>query len=273
VDFAKVYVDGLTRHVITDVQQCQELVDTAMKRRNIQTTMMSTCSSRSHALAIFKIESAAPGSDEVRSATLSLIDLAGSERQSKTGATGHVLKEGALINRSLTALGNCISALTDTKTRHIPYRDSALTRLLQDSLGGTCNTVMSCHVSPAEWSYDESLSTLRYGTRARMIRNKPKSTAPPPETAAPIPPAPLKLAAAASKLASATQKQSQQSELREEEEWVVVLPQQDAISSVAEVARMLEEEGVASIPPAEFLQRFQRYVGALGRAEEEWEQV
>eukprot|EP00961_Rhodomonas_salina_P122624 1651809-Rhodomonas_salina.4 len=106
-----------------------------------------------------------------------------------------------------------------------------------------------------------------------MIRNKPKSTAPPPETAAPIPPAPLKLAAAASKLASATQKQSQQSELREEEEWVVVLPQQDAISSVAEVARKLEEEGVASIPPAEFLQRFQRYVGAVGRAEEEWEQV
>jgi kinesin family protein 3/17 len=102
------------------------------------------------------------------------VDLAGSERQSKTGATGATLKEGIKINLSLTALGNVISALVDGKSAHIPYRDSKLTRLLQDSLGGNTKTVMIAAVSPADYNYEETLSTLRYAARAKAIKNKPR---------------------------------------------------------------------------------------------------
>lgn len=100
--------------------------------------------------------------------------MAGSERQSKTGATGATLKEGIKINLSLTALGNVISALVESKSQHIPYRDSKLTRLLQDSLGGNTKTVMIAAVSPADYNYEETLSTLRYAARAKAIKNKPK---------------------------------------------------------------------------------------------------
>ena len=105
---------------------------------------------------------------------LNLVDLAGSERQSKTGATGDRLKEGCQINMSLSALGNVISALVDGKGKHIPYRDSKLTRLLQDSLGGNTKTLTVAAISPADYNYDETLSTLRYANRAKNIKNKPK---------------------------------------------------------------------------------------------------
>mmetsp|Transcript_53428 Transcript_53428/g.158138 ORF Transcript_53428/g.158138 Transcript_53428/m.158138 type:complete len:204 (-) Transcript_53428:72-683(-) len=105
---------------------------------------------------------------------LNLVDLAGSERQSKTQASGDRLKEATKINLSLSALGNCISALVDGKSTHIPYRDSKLTRLLQDSLGGNTKTVMVANLGPADWNYDETLSTLRYANRAKNIKNKPK---------------------------------------------------------------------------------------------------
>ena len=98
----------------------------------------------------------------------------GSERQSKTQASGDRLKEATKINLSLSALGNCISALVDGKSQHIPYRDSKLTRLLQDSLGGNTKTVMVANMGPADYNYDESLSTLRYANRAKNIKNKPK---------------------------------------------------------------------------------------------------
>jgi len=102
------------------------------------------------------------------------VDLAGSEKLSKTGAVGQALKEGININMGLLALGNVISALTDAnKDRHIPYRDSKLTRILQDSLGGNSNTIMIACVSPAESNYEESLNTLKYASRARKIKNKP----------------------------------------------------------------------------------------------------
>lgn len=101
------------------------------------------------------------------------MDLAGSERQARTGATGERLKEATKINLSLSVLGNVISAMEDGRCRHIPYRDSKLTRLLQDSLGGNTRTLMVACVSPADDSYEESLSTLRYASRARNIRNKP----------------------------------------------------------------------------------------------------
>lgn len=114
------------------------------------------------------------GQDHLRAAKLNLVDLAGSERQSKTGATGERLKEATKINLSLSALGNVISALVDSRCKHIPYRDSKLTRLLQDSLGGNTKTLMVACVSPADNNYDETLSTLRYANRAKNIKNKPR---------------------------------------------------------------------------------------------------
>ena len=100
--------------------------------------------------------------------------MAGSERQAKTQASGDRLKEATKINLSLSALGNVISALVDGKSTHIPYRDSKLTRLLQDSLGGNTKTMMVACLSPADNNYDETISTLRYANRAKNIKNKPK---------------------------------------------------------------------------------------------------
>jgi kinesin family protein 3/17 len=105
---------------------------------------------------------------------LNLVDLAGSERQAKTGATGDRLKEATKINLSLSALGNVISALVEGKSSHVPYRDSKLTRLLQDSLGGNAKTIMVANLGPASYNYDESLTTLRYANRAKNIKNKPR---------------------------------------------------------------------------------------------------
>lgn len=111
---------------------------------------------------------------EYISAKFHFVDLAGSERIKKTGATGSTLKEGININKSLLALGNVISALTDEnkKSAHIPYRDSKLTRILQDSLGGNSRTSMIACCSPAESNFDETLGTLRYASKARKIKNK-----------------------------------------------------------------------------------------------------
>tara|TARA_B110000285_G_C15065652_1_gene584953 strand:- start:136 stop:597 length:462 start_codon:yes stop_codon:yes gene_type:complete len=109
------------------------------------------------------------------SAKFHFVDLAGSERIKKTGATGQLLKEGISINKGLLCLGQVISALTDAKSGagHIPYRDSKLTRILQDSLGGNSRTTMIACVSPAESNYEESLGTVKYASRARNIKNKP----------------------------------------------------------------------------------------------------
>merc|ERR1719159_1835136 len=138
---------------------------------------MNSESSRSHSIFTMTIEQAcvdASGEEHIRVGKLNMVDLAGSERQSKTGATGERLKEATKINLSLSALGNVISALVDGKSSHIPYRDSKLTRLLQDSLGGNTKTVMVANLGPADWNYDETLSTLRYANRAKNIKNKPK---------------------------------------------------------------------------------------------------
>ena len=103
-----------------------------------------------------------------------MVDLAGSERIAKTGATGDRLKEATKINLSLSTLCHVISALTDPKATYVPYRDSKLTRLLQDSLGGNTKTLMISNVGPAGYNYDETLNTLRYASRAKNIKNKPK---------------------------------------------------------------------------------------------------
>ncbi|KRX88559.1 Osmotic avoidance abnormal protein 3 [Trichinella pseudospiralis] len=123
---------------------------------------------------VHNINEMATDGQHIKMAKLHLVDLAGSERQSKTGATGERLKEATKINLSLSALGNVISALVDGKSTHVPYRDSKLTRLLQDSLGGNTKTIMIACISPADNNYDESLSTLRYANRAKNIKNKPR---------------------------------------------------------------------------------------------------
>merc|ERR1712086_324856 len=112
--------------------------------------------------------------EHIRVGKMNMVDLAGSERQAKTQASGDRLKEATKINLSLSALGNVISSLVDGKSSHIPYRDSKLTRLLQDSLGGNTKTVMIAAISPADYNYDETISTLRYASRAKSIKNKPK---------------------------------------------------------------------------------------------------
>ena len=106
---------------------------------------------------------------------LNLVDLAGSERVNVTGATGKRLEESKSINQSLSALGNVIGALTQQKIRtHIPYRDSKLTRILEDSLGGNCKTTMIAMISPSYDSFNESLSTLKFATRAKKVKNEAK---------------------------------------------------------------------------------------------------
>jgi kinesin family protein 3/17 len=144
------------------------------KNRSVGATLMNATSSRSHSIFTIVIECADNGGEHIRVGKLNLVDLAGSERQSKTGATGDRLKEANKINLSLTALGNVITALVDAKSTHIPYRDSKLTRLLQNSLGGNAKTVMCANCGPADYNYDETLSTLRYANRAKNIKNKPK---------------------------------------------------------------------------------------------------
>lgn len=107
---------------------------------------------------------------------INLVDLAGSERQDKTGATGQRLKQAVGINQSLTTLGQVISALAEKsegKNTFVPYRDSVLTRILENALGGNSQTIMICAISPANDNYDETLSTLRYAERAKKIKNKP----------------------------------------------------------------------------------------------------
>lgn len=172
-----VYVKDLSTHVIKDVEEAYKLMAIGNQNRSTAATNMNARSSRSHSIFTITVECAEPGTDgesHIRVGKLNLVDLAGSERQSKTGATGDRLKEAAKINLSLTALGNVISALVDGKSSHIPYRDSKLTRLLQDSLGGNSKTMMIATLSPASYNYDETLSTLRYANRAKNIKNKPK---------------------------------------------------------------------------------------------------
>ncbi|XP_067422369.1 kinesin-like protein KIF17 isoform X2 [Emydura macquarii macquarii] len=172
-----VYVKGLSLHTVHSVAQCERIMDTGWRNRAVGYTLMNKDSSRSHSIFTVNMEIYAVderGEDHLRAAKLNLVDLAGSERQSKTGATGERLKEATKINLSLSALGNVISALVDDRCKHIPYRDSKLTRLLQDSLGGNTKTLMVACLSPADNNYDESLSTLRYASRAKNIKNKPR---------------------------------------------------------------------------------------------------
>eukprot|EP00106_Octopus_bimaculoides_P022066 XP_014789508.1 PREDICTED: kinesin-like protein KIF17 [Octopus bimaculoides] len=168
---------GLSYHTVQNVEDCRKIMEKGWHNRTTGATLMNKDSSRSHSIFTIQLEMITKkDSDEehIRAGKLNLVDLAGSERQVKTGASGDRLKEASKINLSLSALGNVISALVNSKVKHIPYRDSRLTRLLQDSLGGNTKTLMVACLSPADNNYDETLSTLRYANRAKNIKNKPK---------------------------------------------------------------------------------------------------
>ncbi|XP_078266827.1 kinesin-like protein KIF1A isoform X18 [Rhinoraja longicauda] len=182
------YVEDLSKLAVTSYNDIADLMDSGNKARTVAATNMNESSSRSH--AVFNIiftqkahDSNADSSSE-KASKISLVDLAGSERADSTGAKGTRLKEGANINKSLTTLGKVISALADVvsadsgsnknkkkkKTDFIPYRDSVLTWLLRENLGGNSRTAMVAALSPADINYDETLSTLRYADRAKQIR-------------------------------------------------------------------------------------------------------
>ncbi|CEG49157.1 kinesin-like protein [Plasmopara halstedii] len=175
-----VFVKDLTSRQVADVAEIDAVMQQGKKNRSVGATLMNQTSSRSHSMFTITVEACSTvqldtnGKPHVCVGKLNLVDLAGSERQAKTGATGDRMKEATKINLSLSALGNVISALVDGKSQHIPYRDSKLTRLLQDSLGGNAKTVMIANCGPADYNYNETLSTLRYANRAKNIKNKPK---------------------------------------------------------------------------------------------------
>ncbi|OAF67122.1 hypothetical protein A3Q56_05148 [Intoshia linei] len=173
-----VYVKNLSSFVTKSVKEIDHVMKVGDKNRSFGATNMNEHSSRSHAIFIITIECSEMNPDDgeahIRVGRLNLVDLAGSERQGKTHSEGDRLKEATKINLSLSALGNVISALVSQSTTHIPYRDSKLTRLLQDSLGGNSKTVMIANIGPASWNVEETLTTLRYANRAKNIKNKPK---------------------------------------------------------------------------------------------------
>ncbi|XP_010379762.1 kinesin-like protein KIF16B isoform X1 [Rhinopithecus roxellana] len=180
------YVEDLSKHLVQNYADVEELMDAGNINRTTAATGMNDVSSRSHAIFTIKFTQAKFDS-EMPCETVSkihLVDLAGSERADATGATGVRLKEGGNINKSLVTLGNVISALADLsqdaantlakkKPVFVPYRDSVLTWLLKDSLGGNSKTIMIATISPADVNYGETLSTLRYANRAKNIINKP----------------------------------------------------------------------------------------------------
>ncbi|EGV63022.1 kinesin-domain-containing protein, partial [Yamadazyma tenuis ATCC 10573] len=172
----KVFVANLSSHKPQSVEEVMDLILKGNKNRTCSPTEANATSSRSHAVLqinVIQRNKSMELSQEHVFATLSIIDLAGSERASATKNRGIRLNEGANINKSLLALGNCINALCDPRKRnHIPYRDSKLTRLLKFSLGGNCKTVMIVCVSPSSQHYDETLNTLKYADRAKMIKTK-----------------------------------------------------------------------------------------------------
>lgn len=172
-----VYVKDMLSVVTKSIKEIEHVMDMGNQSRSVGFTKMNERSSRSHAIFIVTIEcseTGLDGEDHIRVGKLNMVDLAGSERQSKTGAKGERFKEAAKINLSLSALGNVISALVDGTSTHVPYRDSKLTRLLQDSLGGNSKTVMVATIGPASCNYEETITTLRYANRAKNIKNKPR---------------------------------------------------------------------------------------------------
>jgi kinesin family protein 3/17 len=175
------YVQDLSQWVCKTPADMVELMMRGRELKVIKGHNMNERSSRSHCIFTIIVENSTTdekGGEHIRKGKLNLVDLAGSERTSKikeeTGAVGGLQKETIHINLSLTALGKVICALVSSKKQHIPYRDSKLTKLLMDSLGGNSKTVMIANIGPADYNYEETVTTLRYADRAKNIKNAPK---------------------------------------------------------------------------------------------------
>eukprot|EP00468_Gymnochlora_sp_CCMP2014_P002884 CAMPEP_0167751344 /NCGR_PEP_ID=MMETSP0110_2-20121227/6513_1 /TAXON_ID=629695 /ORGANISM="Gymnochlora sp., Strain CCMP2014" /LENGTH=804 /DNA_ID=CAMNT_0007636803 /DNA_START=72 /DNA_END=2486 /DNA_ORIENTATION=- len=171
-----IYIQGVTEQWVTNADEVYRQMDIGSCNRAVASTKMNSESSRSHSVFSLKVSKINIKTQSKRISKVFLVDLAGSEKVRKTEAKGQTLKEANMINRSLSALGNVIHALTENKP-HIPYRNSKLTRLLSDSLGGNAKTCLILTASPALYNAEETLSTMRFGARAKMIKNKPKVNA------------------------------------------------------------------------------------------------
>jgi len=170
-----IFVQGQKEVFVCSKQEVYEVIHVGQYNRAVSATGMNNQSSRSHSVFLLAVSCKNNKDNSTRSGKLYLVDLAGSEKVGKTGASGTTLEEAKMINKSLSALGNVIKALTETKrgkAPHIPYRDSKLTRLLQESLGGNARTTLIINCSPSSYNEEETLSTLRFGTRAKTIVNK-----------------------------------------------------------------------------------------------------
>ena len=172
-----VYVKELTELYVSSIDEVYEVMRRGAMTRAVAATNMNQESSRSHSIFVITITQKNVETGSSKSGQLFLVDLAGSEKVGKTGASGQTLEEAKKINKSLSALGMVINALTDGKSTHIPYRDSKLTRILQESLGGNSRTTLIINCSPSSYNDQETVSTLRFGVRAKSIKNKAKINA------------------------------------------------------------------------------------------------
>ena len=167
-----IYVADVTEEYVTSQEELLEIMAAGALNRATAATGMNEGSSRSHSVFTLTVNQKDTRNGVIKSGKLVLVDLAGSEMVRKSNASGQQLEEAKTINKSLSALGGVINALTDDKQTHIPYRDSKLTRILQDSLGGNSKTVLIIAMSPSSYNAPESLSTMRFGMRAKSIENK-----------------------------------------------------------------------------------------------------
>ncbi|EIN07543.1 kinesin [Punctularia strigosozonata HHB-11173 SS5] len=166
-----VYVKNLSDYYVSSAREVYEIMRQGGQARIVSATNMNAESSRSHSIFLITIIQRNTETGAQKTGNLYLVDLAGSEKVGKTGASGQTLEEAKKINKSLSALGMVINALTDSKSKHIPYRDSKLTRILQESLGGNSRTTLIINCSPCSYNDQETLSTLRFGIRAKSIKN------------------------------------------------------------------------------------------------------
>ncbi|KIK57805.1 hypothetical protein GYMLUDRAFT_747992 [Collybiopsis luxurians FD-317 M1] len=172
-----VYVKNLSDYYVSSAREVYEIMRTGGAARVVSSTNMNAESSRSHSIFLITIQQRNTETGAAKSGNLYLVDLAGSEKVGKTGASGQTLEEAKKINKSLSALGMVINALTDPKVKYIPYRDSKLTRILQESLGGNSRTTLIINCSPSSYNEAETISTLRFGIRAKTIKNSARVNA------------------------------------------------------------------------------------------------
>ncbi|XP_075708100.1 kinesin heavy chain isoform X7 [Rhinoderma darwinii] len=165
------FVKGCTERFVSSPEEILDVIDEGKSNRHVAVTNMNEHSSRSHSIFLINIKQENVETELKLSGKLYLVDLAGSEKVSKTGAEGSVLDEAKNINKSLSALGNVISSLAEGSKGYVPYRDSKMTRILQDSLGGNCRTTMFICCSPSSYNDAETKSTLMFGQRAKTIKN------------------------------------------------------------------------------------------------------